>query len=465
LLKYPCAITVKGDELTIDWRGAAPQIMNRAFNSTLGSSKCGMNQAFLGFFWPDLPRGISVMNPIEVLTDEGSCVNPGADAPLGQSLQGIFKTFGVTQALFAKMQYSSPEKYGSVIAPWFNQINTFLFGGVTQHGEFVGNVCADLNGMGGGARAHRDGEHSMAPFFAAMADIGEQEIIEDDVPFIQLISKKIKRDAQGFGKYRGGMGYEIAVAARGTPLWGFATVSSGSKFPAIPGLFGGYGCPTYPLAKIRGVNVFEQMEEAPETWSFDYETLMNSRPFAGARYSTHHMGMGFELAEEGEVYMICQGAGGGYGDVLERDPEAVMADVEAGYLTSEAAREIYFVVHDPATLAVDTAGTEAARAAERQARLRRGRPYGEFVKLWVTPEPPAHLPYYGSWGDDSSIIHATAWTTHGPVRVATPASQLPQIFLPDPNVIALATQQARIAELQTRVNELEGGMSRLLEGS
>ncbi len=186
---------------------SAPQIMNRAFNSTLGSSKCGMNQAFLGFFWPDLPRGISVMNPIEVLTDEGSCVNPGADAPLGQSLQGIFKTFGVTQALFAKMQYSSPEKYGSVIAPWFNQINTFLFGGVTQHGEFVGNVCADLNGMGGGARAHRDGEHSMAPFFAAMADIGEQEIIEDDVPFIQLISKKIKRDAQGFGKYRGGMGY------------------------------------------------------------------------------------------------------------------------------------------------------------------------------------------------------------------------------------------------------------------
>jgi acetone carboxylase alpha subunit len=280
------------------------------------------------------------------------------------------------------------------------------------------------------------------------------------VPFLQLISKKMKRDAQGFGKYRGGMGYEIAVAARGTPLWGFATVSSGSKFPAIPGLFGGYGCPTYPLAKIKGVNVFEVLRSAPETWSFDYETLMNSRPFADARYSTHHMGMGFELADEGEVYMICQGTGGGYGDVLERDPEAVMTDVEAGYLSSETAREIYFVVHDPGTLAVDTAGTEAARATERQARLRRGRPYGEFVTAWTTPEPPAHLPYYGSWGDDNSIIHATAWTTHGPVRVAAPASQLPQIFLPDPNVIALAVQQARIAELETRLHELEGRLER-----
>jgi N-methylhydantoinase B/oxoprolinase/acetone carboxylase alpha subunit len=390
------------------------------------------------------------------LTDEGSCINPGLEAPLGQSLQGAFKTFGVVQALFAKMQYSCPEKYGSLIAPWFNQINTFLFGGLTQHGEFVGNVCADLNGMGGGARAHRDGENSMAPFFAAMADLGEQEIIEDDVPFLQLISKKIKRDAQGFGKHRGGMGYEIAVAARGTPLWGFATVSSGSKFPAVPGLFGGYGCPSYPLAKIKGVNVFQQMQGAPRNWSFDFETLMNAQPFTGARYTTHHMGMGFELADEGEVYMICQGSGGGYGDVLEREPEAVMADVEAGYLSPETARDVYFVVSDPATLAVDLAATEAARAEERQARLGRGRPYGDFVNEWVTPEPPQHLPYYGSWGDDTSIIHATAWTTQGPVRVSGPMNQLPQIMLPDPNLLALAAQQARIAELEARLQKLDG---------
>ena len=330
LLKYPCAITVKGEQMTIDWRGAAPQILNRAFNSTLGSSKCGMNQAILGFFWPDLPRGISVMNSIDVLTDRGSCIDPTDDAPLGQSLQSIFKTFGVVQALFGKMMFSCPEKYGSVIAPWFNQINTFLFGGVTQHGEFVGNVCADLNGMGGGARAYRDGEPAMAPFFAAMADTGEQEIIEEDVPFLQLNSKKIKRDNQAFGKFHGGMGYEMAVAAKATPLWGFATVSSGSKFPPVPGLFGGYGCPTLPLAKIKGVNVFDYLRDDPGKWSFDFETLMNTRPFPEARYSTHHMGMGFELADEGEIYMICQGSGGGYGDVLEREPEAVIADVEAG---------------------------------------------------------------------------------------------------------------------------------------
>ena len=69
----------------------------------------------------------------------------------------------------------------------------------------------------------------------------------------------------------------------------------------------------------------------------------------------------------------------------------------------------------------------------------------------MTEEPPAHLPYYGSWGDDNSVIHATAWATSGPVRVAAPMDQLPQIFLPDPNILALAAQQARIAELEAQL--------------
>jgi hypothetical protein len=196
------------------------------------------------------------------------------------------------------------------------------------------------------------------------------------------------------------------------------------------------------------------MKTDPQSWAFDYETLMNTQPFAGARYSTHHMGMAFELAEEGEVYMISQGSGGGYGDVLERDPDAVMADVQAGYLSGETAREIYLVVYDPDTLAVDLAATSAARSAEREARLARGRPYREFVSEWVTAEPPAHLPYYGSWGDDNSVIHATAWTMQGPARVAGAMSELPQIFLPDPHVLALAVQQARIADLEARLQEI-----------
>ena len=82
--------------------------------------------------------------------------------------------------------------------------------------------------------------------------------MEEEVPFMQLVSKRIVRDNQGFGKYRGGMGYEMIVAAEGTPLWGFMTVTSGAKFSSVSGQFGGYGCNTYPLATVKGVNVYVQ---------------------------------------------------------------------------------------------------------------------------------------------------------------------------------------------------------------
>jgi hypothetical protein len=89
--------------------------------------------------------------------------------------------------------------------------------------------------------------------------------------------------------------------------------------------------------------------------------------------------------------MICQSTGGGYGDVLERNPEA----------------------------------------------------------------PPKPLPHYGPWGDDNTVIHATAWTTRGPARVAASMSQLPQIFPPNQNVLAIAAQQARMAERMARIAEME----------
>jgi hypothetical protein len=144
-------------------------------------------------------------------------------------------------------------------------------------------------------------------------------------------------------------------------------------------------------------------------YSFDYGfswlTVLADAPppaFPDAQYSTHHMGMAFEPASEGEVYLICQGSGGGYGDVLERDPELVMDDLRAGYTSPAVARETYFVAYDEESGAVDAAGTARARDDERAARLCRGQPYDEFVVGWVTPEPPSAIPFYGSWDDNEA---------------------------------------------------------------
>jgi N-methylhydantoinase B len=59
--------------------------------------------------------------------------------------------------------------------------------------------------------------------------------------------------------------------------------------------------------------------------------------------------------------------GGGYGDPLKRDPQAVRADVLNGHVSAEGAKTHYGVVI--IGKAVDAAATDAARAAIRARRL------------------------------------------------------------------------------------------------
>ena len=66
---------------------------------------------------------------------------------------------------------------------------------------------------------------------------------------------------------------------------------------------------------------------------------------------------------EGEAFGLRSGGGGGFGDPLERPLEDVRYDVEQGYVSVKAARELYAVAGDPETVALDAEGTERLRAA------------------------------------------------------------------------------------------------------
>lgn len=455
LIKFACKITVKGERLIVDLRGTGPEIINRAINSPLASTKAFVSQAILSYWWPDLPRSTGALSPIEIISDEGTWGDCSYDAPTGQNLQASFRGFSALQIAYAKLQFSVPEKYSNVLAPWFNQINDFLWGGTTQHGEQVGNLCADLNGMSGGAKPFQDGEDSVAPLFCAMADTGEQEVMEEEVPFLQLVSKRVVRDNQGFGKYRSGMGYEMIVAARNTPSWGFMTVTSGAKFSSVCGLFGGYGCPTYPLAMVKGINIFDIVKKDPSQFDLSMERVMNEQPFEGGTYSTYHMGLQFDIAQEGELYMIAQGAGGGYGDVLERDPELVVEDLQLDRISEQVARDIHRISWNPETFVVDVEQTEQLRADERRARIKRSKPYAEFVKEFVTEEPPTDVPYFGSWGQENNEhLFATVWDHHGATQVQGRLEEIPIIFMPNRHVVKINNLESRIRELEEKYNEV-----------
>jgi acetone carboxylase alpha subunit len=442
--KIALAITVQGDRMILDFRGTAPQFLNRAVNTNIASFKAALCTGLLQNIWPDLPHTMAVLSPIEVVTDRNSIIDAEGEMPQAMSLMPLFKACVVWTIPMAKFNYSLPQRYTAIIASQYDQAATFIYGGVTQHGDVTGNFCGDINGNGQGARSDADGEHSVSPVFGFMCDTGEHEINEEDTPIIRLGAQRLAKDRIGWGKYRGGMGYEQIATARGSSLWGFMTGCEGSKFPSAQGLFGGYSCPSYQLMKIKGINIFEELQRNPKiVESFDIVELMNERPLPGGRYSSNDMGMTFEPCMEGEIYMICQGSGGGYGDVLERDPALVMKDLAEDLMSHENARDIYKVVYDERTLIVDDEATQRLRNAYRKERIARGVPFDEFCSKWVTPEPPEHIPYFGSW-DDPQKIYATS----AGQRIVMDADRLQGVFMPNPRDVRIAELEAQLAALQ-----------------
>jgi N-methylhydantoinase B/oxoprolinase/acetone carboxylase alpha subunit len=444
--KIRLAITVKGDRMTLDFGGTAPQFMNRAVNTNIASFKAALCTGLLQNIWPDLPHTMAVLSPIEIVSDRNTIIDADGEMPQAMSLMPLFKGCVIWTIPMNKLNSSLPHRYSAVIAQQYDQAATFIYGGLTQHGDVTGNFCSDINGCGQGARSDADGEHSISPVFGFMADAGEQEICEEDTPIVRLGAQRLARNRIGFGKYRGGLGYEQIATVRESDIWGFMTGCEGSLFSSTQGLFGGYSSPAYQLCKIKGVNVFEILAKEPtRIKEFDITYLMNERPIPGARYTSQDMGMTFEFCQEGEIYMICQGTGGGYGDVLERDPQLVMKDLAEDLMTHDVARDIYQVIYDERTLLVDEAATEARRAEYRRERIRRGKPFDAFCRDWVKPEPPEAIPYFGSWDDPEVIYGGTLGQ-----RVRMAADGIQGVYMPNPKDLKIARLEAELEALKAK---------------
>ncbi len=442
LIRFMCTFSVEGDKLIADFTGSSPEIANRPINGSIVSTQVGILMGLLNFVWPDLPRQYAMMDCVELRAPFKTICNASHDVPTVLNMQVFFKAITLTHIAMTKLGFGVPRGYGVPLAPWFNQTVSFIYGGLTQNYEQVGNLCADLNGMPGGAKHNLDGEHSVAPSFAAKCDTGESELSEVGLPFVQLMSKRIVKDNSGFGKFRAGNGYEFSVTNRFSDMWGFAAIGAGSKFPTQSGLFGGYGCACYPVARVSGIDVFDRIDSL--TSSLSLIDIMNERPFEGAEYSTVRASIPFELVPKGEMWMQSQGAGGGYGDVLDRDPQLVMKDLEEQVISHHSAREIYFVVYDEERLLVDEEATEQARGDERRRRLQRSTPYQEFVEEWKADAPPEDVMYFGAWNDGLDVLWADG--------IKGRAEELPPIMIADP-------RQVRIEQLEARVAELEAGRS------
>ena len=77
------------------------------------------------------------------------------------------------------------------------------------------------------------------------------------------------------------------------------------------------------------------------------------------------------MLKTGDAFRLRSGGGGGYGSPLDRPADDVAADARQGYISLAAAQNLYGVVLDAETFAVDVIATDKLRATLRNAPAHR----------------------------------------------------------------------------------------------
>jgi acetophenone carboxylase len=153
-----------------------------------------------------------------------------------------------------------------------------------------------------------------------------------------------------------------------------------------------------PGIRVLGADLLELMAAGePDLPTDDYSLAGGDTALSG-EVIVEHQTRGIRILNEGDVLAASTQGSGGYGDVLEREPAAVVADLRADLISEWTARHVFAVAYDPQTLLVDDRGTAELRSEHRARRLAHARPYAEFIAAWDQRRPPeAVLKYFGEW--------------------------------------------------------------------
>jgi N-methylhydantoinase B len=298
-------LVVDGAAIHIDFAGSSDQV-DRAINVvpayrdayTVYPLKCALA--------PRIPNNEGIWKPITITAPEGSIVNPLYPAACGSRvLVGHYLSTLVLGALARAI----PDR---VIAATGSPVWCMNVAGLSRRGNRMAAMFFMNGGMG--AAAHRDGPSTMS--FPSNVSNTPVEIMETVAP-LRVHHKRLVPGSGGAGRFRGGLGQEIAFEnLSGRPLT-VSFLAERTRFPAT-GLFGGReGGPG--ATKIGGHSVDPK--------------------------ATH-------IVPPGALIELTTPGGGGYGDSRERAAELVSADAVADYVTVLAAKR----------------GTAAPRATRTPAR-------------------------------------------------------------------------------------------------
>lgn len=398
LLRASITLKVKDGKISVSFDGSSPEHEGsyNAFASVI-RAHCAVN--LFEFPFNDFPISSGMMEHIDISVPKGSFLDASPEAAISCSpLVGglVFPLLGV---VLSKAMYSS-EQRSQVCGYTSSSASAVMVSGTNQHGVRVTDFMGfPLNAYGLGARCDQDGVDVFGFPHGPWGKAPDVEDIESEFPLLHLYQRQMT-DTCGYGKYRGGGGATIAYVVRGAPYVAFTSSQKESKFPAHNGLFGGYSMSTLPGIQVRGTDVLDRMAAGdPNIPANDFElAVAQKNGTLGGEVIMEHQTRGIRILAEGDILAASTQGSGGYGDVLERDPQSVADDLQKQAITIGVARDVFGVVVDPLRFSVDVDATTARRAVLRQSRRDKAKPYDQWVKNWGTGRPPEQaLKWFGTW--------------------------------------------------------------------
>lgn len=326
---------LEGDRLIVDYSRSDPQATGPINSPWVVTASATYNGLFY-VIGDGAPINAGSIRPIDIIAPPGTVVNVRHPGPCvgGQTELQPRIIDMIEGQIFGPLM---PER---VSASSGGTCTNFLFAGVhPDTGSYYTNY--HFEGCGWGGRAGQDGNSAQVAQHANCANT-PVEIFESRFPWLTE-EYALATDSAGAGTHRGGLGSRRVLVAAADEI-NISVFADRSKV-APEGLFGGSTGGNGRIAiQLAGTDTFRS---ATELYGFSSPTK-----FANV------------LLTHGDKVMLLSPGGGGFGNPVERDPEAVALDVANRAVSASEARERYGVVLDSSG-AVDSDATTMLRASMR----------------------------------------------------------------------------------------------------
>jgi N-methylhydantoinase B len=348
------ALEKEGESLRFDFAGTDEQ-SEVGFNCTEIGTIGGVIAPLLPLLCHDMTWNDGILRAIEVDAPKGTIVNAERPAPISIATIGTLQMCNSLSTLAVSKLLGASETYADRATGVWHGAHCHIALEIDHGGDTQVEALTDTFAGAGGARAFDDGVDLGGEVVNIVARWGNAERHEAVLPLMYLY-RRFVADSGGAGEHRGGLGHEFAV----TPIEGdyenldVVTMGRGIEVPHSTGVFGGYPGANVDYATFRDV---------------DFDGDRPFPPTAESMPEPEHVRWGVDTLGDDDVFHVRLPGSGGYGDPLERDPDAVAEDVTRGRIAPETARGVYCVpVNDDGEI---IGSVEQARETRYRERLDR----------------------------------------------------------------------------------------------